>query len=113
MHRRLTHLGLQSVEVVVQDARKLGETLPQVADRVLVDAPCTGLGVLRRRPEIKWRGYAEHPPGVGGLQRAVLGGGAGAGPGGGVVIYSVWTTEPGESGGGGGPVLGCPPDYGI
>src|SRR5256712_12749363 len=88
MHRRLTHLGLQSVEVVVQDARKLGETLPQVADRVLVDAPCTGLGVLRRRPEIKWRGVAGHPPWMAGPHRASPSGGGGGGPGGGGVLLS-------------------------
>jgi len=98
LHRRLTHLGLQSVEVVVQDARRLGETLPQVADRVLVDAPCTGLGVLRRRPEIKWRVYAEHLHGMADLQGAILAGAAGAVRFGGMLLYSVCTTEPEESG---------------
>src|SRR2546426_1787868 len=96
MHRRLTHLGLQSVEVLVQDARGLGEMLPQVADRVLVDAPCTGLGVLRRRPEIKWRARAGHLPTGGAPQRAGLEGAARAAPAGGSVPFRAWPPERAE-----------------
>ena len=55
-------LGATIVEPVVLDAASLGETYPRAADRVLVDAPCSGLGVLRRRPEIKWRARPEDYP---------------------------------------------------
>lgn len=37
------------------DGREIGELEPGNYDRVLVDAPCTGLGALRRRPEARWR----------------------------------------------------------
>jgi 16S rRNA (cytosine967-C5)-methyltransferase len=41
-------------------------------DRVLVDAPCSGLGALRRRPEARWRRSAEDVDGLVTLQRALL-----------------------------------------
>lgn len=45
---------LRNVEVTVFDGRR-GPWEPGTFDRVLVDAPCTGLGALRRRPESRWR----------------------------------------------------------
>ena len=44
-------------DVVVHqdDGRELGRDRPAAFDRILVDAPCTGLGALRRRPEARWR----------------------------------------------------------
>jgi 16S rRNA (cytosine967-C5)-methyltransferase len=41
-------------------------------DRVLVDAPCTGLGALRRRPEARWRRSPEDLPALTALQRGLL-----------------------------------------
>ncbi len=96
LRHRLGVMRLRSVEAVQQDARTLGETYPRAADRVLVDAPCTGLGVVRRRPEIKWRVQAEHLAVMADLQRAILDGAAGAVRPGGVLLYSVCTTEPEE-----------------
>ncbi|MBC7518985.1 MAG: rRNA small subunit methyltransferase B [Microbacteriaceae bacterium] len=42
-------------QVIVQDGRRIGQSAPEQFDRILVDAPCTGLGALRRRPEARWR----------------------------------------------------------
>ena len=49
-------------------------------DRVLVDAPCTGLGSLRRRPESRWRRQPSDLPPLTRLQRELLGRGAAGGP---------------------------------
>lgn len=56
---RLVRNALRAVpaEVTVheQDGRELAASHPGAFDRILVDAPCTGLGALRRRPEARWR----------------------------------------------------------
>lgn len=55
-------------EVVVGDAAEIDGSY----SRVLLDAPCAGLGVLRRRPEARWRRKASDIPGLTGLQRRLL-----------------------------------------
>ncbi|PRC48162.1 rRNA cytosine-C5-methyltransferase, partial [Mycobacterium sp. ITM-2017-0098] len=58
------------VEVVRVDGRESG--LSPGFDRVLVDAPCTGLGALRRRPEARWRRQPSDVPQLAKLQRELL-----------------------------------------
>ena len=48
-------LGITIVETKTWDAARLNSDLIESADRVLVDAPCSGLGVVRRKPEIKYK----------------------------------------------------------
>jgi 16S rRNA (cytosine967-C5)-methyltransferase len=57
-------------------------------DRVLVDAPCTGLGALRRRPEARWRRRAADLSDLVPLQRALLGSALDLVRPGGVVLYA-------------------------
>jgi len=88
-------LGMENVTPVVADVSAAGE-LPApfdgaVFDRVLVDAPCTGLGTMRRRPEIKWRRTPEDLARMASRQRAILERAAARVKPGGVVVYSTCT----------------------
>lgn len=66
-------------------------------DRVLVDAPCTGLGALRRRPEARWRRRPEDVGELAALQRTLLRAALAAARPGGVVAYVVCSPHPGET----------------
>ncbi|NIZ89919.1 RsmB/NOP family class I SAM-dependent RNA methyltransferase [Kineococcus rubinsiae] len=76
------------VEVRVTDGRQVGDDEPGHYDRVLVDAPCTGLGALRRRPEARWRRRPSDLGGLGPLQRSLLASALDAVRPGGVVAYA-------------------------
>lgn len=76
------------VEVTLADGRGVADTDPQAYDRVLVDAPCTGLGALRRRPDARWRRTPQDLTDLGPLQRDLLTSALGAVRRGGVVAYA-------------------------
>lgn len=75
------------VEVLRVDGRETGLE-PGSFDRVLVDAPCTGLGALRRRPEARWRRQPGDVPALARLQRELLASAIALTRPGGVVLYS-------------------------
>jgi 16S rRNA (cytosine967-C5)-methyltransferase len=78
----------RAIEVRTGDGRDIGAEEPGRYHRVLVDAPCTGLGALRRRPEARWRRTPSDLAGLGQLQRALLGSAIDATMPGGVVAYA-------------------------
>jgi len=75
------------VEVLRVDGRDSG-LAPASFDRVLVDAPCTGLGALRRRPEARWRRQPGDVPTLGKLQRELLAAAIALTRPGGLVLYA-------------------------
>lgn len=75
-----------NVDVVRVDGRDSGRK--QGFDRVLVDAPCTGLGALRRRPEARWRRQPADVPALARLQRELLTAAIKLTRPGGVVLYA-------------------------
>lgn len=81
------HAGAE-VTVTVEDGREVGSHEPGTYDRVLVDAPCTGLGALRRRPEARWRRSPQDLTTLGPLQRELLASALDATRPGGVVAYA-------------------------
>ncbi len=83
--------------VRVGDGRTVAEDFPDTFDRVLVDAPCTGLGALRRRPEARWRRKPSDIAGLGTLQRELLAAALHAVRPGGVVAYVTCSPHPAET----------------
>jgi 16S rRNA (cytosine967-C5)-methyltransferase len=75
-----------SVDVLRVDGRDPG--IEPGFDRVLVDAPCTGLGALRRRPEARWRRQPSDVPALARLQRELLASAIKLTRPGGVVLYA-------------------------
>jgi 16S rRNA (cytosine967-C5)-methyltransferase len=78
-----------SAHVLVQDARR--PALRGGFARVLVDAPCSGLGAARRRPELLWRPRAEGPSALGRLQLEIAAASADLLAPNGRLVYSVCT----------------------
>lgn len=60
------------VTVTEEDGRALAASRPDTYDRILIDAPCTGLGALRRRPEARWRKSPADVSELVGLQEQLL-----------------------------------------
>ena len=86
VRRSVRALG-SAVEVRTADGREIGTAEPGQYGLVLVDAPCTGLGALRRRPESRWRRRPEDLTRLAPLQRDLLTSAIRACAPGGVVAY--------------------------
>lgn len=85
--RQATKPSEDVVTIRVEDGREVGEYEPEKFDRVLVDAPCTGMGALRRRPEARWRRTPDDLASLAPLQRQLLESAIEATKPGGVVAY--------------------------
>jgi 16S rRNA (cytosine967-C5)-methyltransferase len=85
-----------ATSVVVSDAARPAWRA-EAFDRVLVDAPCSGLGALRRRPEVRWRRQPEDIERLALLQRALLDSAASSTRPGGVVCYATCSPHPAET----------------
>jgi 16S rRNA (cytosine967-C5)-methyltransferase len=97
--RDARRLGLPNLGVAVADGTQpLPEAAPAASfDRVLVDAPCSGIGTLRRNPDARWRIRADDPARLAETQLALLSRAIGALRPGGVLVYSTCTILPEEN----------------
>lgn len=97
MTERVSRYGISSITVTQKDAAALpDESLVGTFDRVICDAPCSGLGVIRRKPEIRYKSpeeFADLP----GLQLQILNSAAQLVRPGGVLQYSTCTLRPEEN----------------
>lgn len=87
-------LGLENVIAAEADSRTL--RTPQ-ARAVLLDAPCSGLGVLARRPDLRWRKGPADLPRLAAMQLELLGAASRLVEPGGLLVYSVCSFEPEET----------------
>ncbi|NLP09283.1 16S rRNA (cytosine(967)-C(5))-methyltransferase RsmB, partial [bacterium] len=90
----VTRLGLRSVQVVTANAL---QAPLRSADVVLLDAPCSGLGVLRRKPDLRWRRRLADIALLLQLQKKLLHQAAGLVAKNGVLVYSTCTIHPPEN----------------
>ena len=86
-----------SVPVFVSDGTTIGQDAPESFDRILLDAPCTGLGSLRRRPESRWRKRPKDVAELATLQQALINSAWLALKPGGVLAYVTCTPHSGET----------------
>src|SRR5829696_6618872 len=94
---RATAARMRATNVTVADGDAREARDDGLFDRVLVDPPCTGLGTLRSRPDLRWRVDARDIDELAGQQRAILETGAAATRPGGVLVYSTCTISPREN----------------
>ena len=98
---RVTHaaarLGLTIVETIEGPVETLAPRFAESCDRVLVDAPCTNLGVLRRNPEVKWRRQATDIAATAARQRSILAAAGTLVKRGGRLVYATCSLEPEEN----------------
>ena len=96
--RAARRLGLANVTALARDATQPLAELPGAPfDRVLVDAPCSGLGALRRNPDARWRVSPDDPAPLARTQPALLASAAAALRPGGALVYSTCTLLPEEN----------------
>lgn len=84
-------LGVEIVELVQGNATRMEGLVSENADRVLVDAPCSGLGTLGRRPDSRWRKSPEAIRQLAVLQRQLLESASSVVKENGVVVYATCT----------------------
>ncbi|MEJ8544474.1 16S rRNA (cytosine(967)-C(5))-methyltransferase RsmB [Brevibacillus borstelensis] len=90
-------LGITMIEPIVSDALALGEKKLGLFDRILLDAPCTGFGVIRRKPDLKWNKTPDDVKAIAELQYRLLQSVAELLAPGGLLVYSTCTIEPEEN----------------
>jgi 16S rRNA (cytosine967-C5)-methyltransferase len=94
-------LGLGAVHALAADATELAALRPDWLghfDRILLDAPCSGLGTLARHADARWRITPEAIAGLVGLQRRLLEGLLPLLRPGGILVYATCTLHPAENG---------------
>lgn len=90
-------LGITNIKCGVLDAAEYNEDLKDSAERVLIDVPCSGLGIIRKKPEIKWTKNLKQLKEIIKIQREIMSCAAKYVKIGGVLLYSTCTLNKKEN----------------
>ncbi|CUB20319.1 Ribosomal RNA small subunit methyltransferase B [Bacillus safensis] len=91
-------LNLTQIEAKALDARKAADYYSEASfDRILIDAPCSGFGVIRRKPDMKYTKSQEDSARLAAIQQAILKEAAPLLKPGGTLVYSTCTMDPTEN----------------
>ena len=90
-------LGITNIKLAQMDATKLDAKLVSYADRVLLDVPCSGIGIIRKKPEIKWTKKRKDLKEIVEVQREILENAWEYLKTGGVMVYSTCTLNKEEN----------------
>ena len=107
--RATSRLGITIVEAHMGSVSSQAGRWRAKCDRVLVDAPCSNLGVLRRNPDVKWRRGEEDLRRLQEKQKTILGAAASMVKPGGRLVYATCSLEPDENE----AVVSSLPGYGV
>lgn len=97
LKKRAKRAGAFNIEPRVIDSTKVTKRMYETADRVLIDAPCSGTGVIRRMPDSKWRDGREHLNDIRNTQKDILSRYSKMAKVGGIVVYSTCSIMPSEN----------------
>ncbi|XP_050219957.1 uncharacterized protein LOC126670303 [Mercurialis annua] len=85
------------ITAISSDLRVLAENYPMKSDKILLDAPCSGLGVLSKRADLRWNRRAEDLEELKSLQDELLDAASGLVKPGGILVYSTCSIDPEEN----------------
>ncbi|MBL4934950.1 16S rRNA (cytosine(967)-C(5))-methyltransferase RsmB [Clostridium sp. YIM B02515] len=90
-------LAISNIEYGVLDSTTYDEKLNNTADRVLIDVPCSGLGIIRKKPEIKWTKNNNQLKDLVNIQKSIMNNASKYVKVGGVLMYSTCTLNKKEN----------------
>lgn len=97
LKKRAKRNGVQNIQTKLIDSTKTIKRLENSVDRLLLDAPCSGLGVLRRNPDAKWKLSAEFIENIKKEQENILNSYSKMVKGGGAMVYATCSILPSEN----------------